>query len=277
MKQIINEIWQNRNFKLGLILLLLVIIFSAILPNILPGDPNFQNMEKCYTKPTSQHICGTDNLGRDIFLRLIHGSGLSLKISLTTSLFSVLIGLTIGFISGSSPKSIDYILMRMTDLFFGFPKYFLFILVLGFGEFSLLKLIIVLSIFSWMETAKMVRSETHYINSSLFVKSAICQGLSKSNLFFIHYLPNLAGILISSYTLQVSTIILVESGISFIGLGVQSPNISLGTILNQARYFPYDNYTLIIFSGLFILLNVSTFHFLGDGLKATTNKEKFQK
>ncbi|MBN2281417.1 MAG: ABC transporter permease [Candidatus Marinimicrobia bacterium] len=274
MKISADKILHNPNLSIGLFLLALVLILSFFLPQILKTNPNQQNLEKIYEAPSPGHLLGTDNLGRDIFARLIHGSQMSLKISLASSLLTLIIGLFFGVVSGASPRGIDHLLMRFTDLMMGFPKYFLLIMVLGFDQFSLIRIILVLSLFSWMETAKMVRGETRQIHTSLFVKAAFCQGLSRGKIFWLHLLPNLVPVLISAFVLQISTIFLVESGISFIGLGVRSPDISLGTILNQARYYPMGNYRLIFLSGFFILLNVSAFSFLGDGLMAIFRKEK---
>jgi len=240
-------------------------------------SPNALDLENSFQPPDFSHPFGTDNLGRDNFLRILHGSGYTLLISISASLIAIFLGLMIGTVSGISGSKTSWFIMRITDIFIAFPKYFIFILALGVSDFSTGNIILILSVFSWMETAKIINNEIKQIKTTLFYQSALCQGISLWKIFYYHLLPNLFGIIISGFTLLTATMIILESGISFIGLGVQAPKISLGIILNQARYSPIENFPLIMFTGLFIVTNVAAFNLLGDGLKKVFDQEKYQK
>ena len=272
-----KKLWNNPTSRIGVMLLLLVIFFSFVIPVILQTDPNLQVLEQAFHKPNFEHLFGTDNFGRDVFLRIIHGSRLSLIISLSATSLAVFIGIVVGIIAGIASLRIQSFLMRITDLFMAFPKYFIFILLLGFSNFSILKIVLVFAFFSWMEIAKIICGEINFLKTTIYYKTAKCHGLSIITIIFYHILPNLTGAILSGFSLMTASMIILESGVSFIGLGVQSPGISLGIILNQARYFPVDNLSLILFSGLFIVLDVAAFHMLGDGLKSVLDKEKYNK
>lgn len=261
----------------GLLLLGIVIVIAFILPAIFKPDPNLQNLDLIFAPASRQHILGTDNLGRDNFLKIINGAKLSLIISLGSSIIAIVLALFMGALSGLSNKKADWFFMRLIDLFMAFPKYFILIFLLGFSNFTLGKTILVMALFSWMETAKLIRNEIKQIKTSLYYKTALCQGLSNLKLLYYYLLPEVAGITLSSFSLLTGSMILLESGLSFIGLGVQPPFISLGNILNQARYNPSDNFLLLFSTGVVIILIVISFNLIGNGIKFFYRKEKYSK
>ncbi len=240
-------------------------------------DPTHQDLSNTFDSVSFRHLLGTDNLGRDNFVRLLTATRQSLLISLSASLFSIFIGLIIGVTSGLSNTKTDFLWMRFSDIFLAFPKFFVFILMLGFTNFSFLRFIFVLAILSWMEPAKIIRTEIKTIKGSLYYQAALCQGIHPFRIFHTILLPNIISIVSAAFALQTSSMVIIESGLSFLGLGVQAPQISLGTLLNQARTYPINNYSLILQTGFFMLITVMAFHLLGDGLKDVINKARFQK
>ncbi len=277
MKTIYTEILRNKHSRTGGIILTVLLFLCLILPLFLNMDPLGQDLSNTLDSISLKHLLGTDSLGRDNFIRLLTATRQSLLISLIAALFSVLIGLMIGVASGLSGTKTDFAVMRFSDIFLAFPKFFVFILMLGFTEFSFARFIFVLAILSWMEPAKIIRSEIKAIKGSLYYQAAICQGLHPFKIFRSLLLPNIIGIVTASFALQTSSMIIIESGLSFLGLGVQPPQISLGTLLNQARSYPINNYSLILQTGFFIVITVLAFHLLGDGLRDVISKERFRK
>lgn len=277
MKNFLNNIWQNRSCRIGLILFGFVIFISFVLPQLFHQDPNLQNLDAVFRPSSANHLLGTDNLGRDNFLRIINGAKLSMVISLSASTLAIILSIFIGVISSIFWYKTQWFFARIIDLFMAFPKYFILIFLLGFSDFGIGKTILVMATFSWMEVAKLIRSEIQQATATLYYKAAVCQGLSKIKLFYYHLLPGLIGIIISSFSLLTGSMISLESGLSFVGLGVQPPFVSLGNILNQARYNPEQNFILLFATGVVLILIVTSFNLIGDGVKDIFHKEKFQK
>ncbi len=276
MIKLITKIWKNKNGKFGLIIISVILFFSIFAPILTSFNPTMQNLNIVLQKPSFSHVLGTDYYGRDLFTRILYGSRVSLSISIIASAISVLFGTLIGVISGLSGKYTDNILMRIVDIMLGFPKFFILILVISMGSFSIFNTIIVLSLFSWMDTARLTRTETLLLNNTTFIKAAKAMGMNKLQIIFHHIIPNISGIVISSYSLLTGSMIILESGISFLGLGVQPPNASWGSILNEARLDPLGGWWVMLFAGIAIVTTVIGFNLLGDGLKEILQPEHYQ-
>ena len=267
MKKIVDFICSNKSLYAGSILIGIIIIFSLIGTLLSPYNYSSQNLSEALQSPSVSHPLGTDYYGRDVLARMMHGGQITLGIALLATTIAVLIGMIIGLISAFVGGWLDRILMRLVDIMLGFPKLFIILLVIGMGYSSIGLIILFLAIFSWMEIARIVRSEVLVIKEQLYIKSAEAIGLRRRRIIFIHILPNVMGTIIVSSVLLISTLILIESSISFLGLGVQPPNASWGTILTEGRFDPIGTWWISVFSGIFIIAAIIGFNLIGDGLR----------
>ena len=266
-------IWErfvrNKLAVVGLVLLGLIVVLSLLAPVLATHDPAEQNLLYKLKPPSSEHLLGTDDLGRDIFSRLLYGGRVSLTVGLLAVLGSMTIGTTIGAIAGYYGGKIDNVLMRFVDVMIAFPQILLLIAVVSILKPSLQNMIIVLMVLGWTGTARLVRGEFLSLKNREFVLAARTIGMKDRRIIFSHILPNAMSPIIVAATLGIGGTILVESTLSFLGLGVQPPTASWGnmlqgaqsiTILLTAPWYP-------IFPGLMILLTVLSINFIGDGLR----------
>jgi len=267
MKIYISKLWQDRSSKIGLIIVAIVCICAVFAPILAPQDPFSQDLSKILKPPSFHNLLGTDFYGRDLLSRLIYGTRISLGVSIIATSIAVFIGILTGLVAGFIGKWIDQIIMRIVDVLLGFPKLFILLLAVGFGHPSIWLTVFVLSLFSWMEIARIVRGEVLVVKEMLYVKSAIALGLSKKRILMRHIFPNVIGPIIVSSTLLIGTMILIETSLSFLGLGVQPPNASWGTILNQGRIDLFGGWWISTFTGIVIVITVVGFNLLGDGLR----------
>ncbi|MFH1213768.1 MAG: ABC transporter permease [Candidatus Neomarinimicrobiota bacterium] len=274
MNRTFKSILKNRNCRWGLIILVPVVLAGTLGVYIAPYDPVYQNLDQILKSPSLKHLFGTDFYGRDLFSRLIYGSRITLGISLSATLLAILggtlLGLTAGFLRGWT----DRIIMRFVDVFMGFPRLFAVLLIAGFCKSGFVTTVIVLTLFSWMETARLVRSETLAIRETLYVKAATALGLNKWRIARTYIFPNLLGTVITSATLLLGTLIIIESSLSFLGLGTTEPTASWGTILSQGRIDPVGAWWIATIAGLLIVITVIGFNLLGDGLKQLHDESK---
>lgn len=267
MKRHISKLWHDRSSRIGLIIVAIVCICAVFAPILAPQDPFAQNLSKILKPPSLHNLLGTDFYGRDLLSRLIYGTRISLTVSIIATSIAVFIGIVTGLFAGFIGKWLDQIIMRTVDVLLGFPKLFILLLAVGFGRPSIWLTVFVLSLFSWMEIARIVRGEVIIVKEMLYVKSAIALGLSKKRILMRHIFPNVIGPIIVSTTLLIGTVILIETSLSFLGLGVQPPNASWGTILNQGRIDLIGGWWISAFTGIVIVITVVGFNLLGDGLR----------
>lgn len=241
----------------------------AMLAPWLPGlsDPTLQDLRLGVTPPSLAHAFGTDELGRDLFARVLYGGRISLMVGLVGTLVSLLIGVTWGAIAGYVGGRTDDLMMRVVDVLYALPYIFLVILLLVFFSKSLLMLFVALGLVQWLTMARIVRGQVLSLKHQTFVEAARALGASDSAIVFRHIVPNTLGPVIVYTTLTVPAVILQEAFLSFLGLGVQPPDASWGTLVaDGARLlalFPW----LVIFPGLAMSLTLLAFNFLGDGLR----------
>ena len=217
--------------------------------------------------PSSQHLMGTDELGRDLLSRIVYGARLSIAIGLTTAAVAFVIGTTYGAISGYFGGKIDTLMMRGVDIAYSLPDLLVMILIgvlLGRGTIGIL---IALGLVSWMGTARLVRAQFLQLKNEEFIEAARAQGQSGLNIVFKHLLPNAIGPIIVALTFTVPSAILSESTLSFIGLGLSPPACSWGTLASDGWRSLRAHPHLIFFPSLFIFMTVLSFNFLGDGLR----------
>ena len=235
----------------------------------LPGmqDPTVQDLKLAATPPSATHWFGTDELGRDTFSRVVYGGRISLMVGLVATLVSLIIGVSWGAVAGYRGGKTDEIMMRVVDILYSLPYIFLVILLLVFFSRSILMLFVALGLVQWLTMARIVRGQVLSLKQQTFVEAARALGASDAAVIFRHIVPNTLGPVIVYTTLTVPAIILQEAFLSFLGLGVQPPNASWGTLVSDGArvlaLFPW----LVIFPGAALSLTLFCFNFLGDGLR----------
>lgn len=258
---------KNKAAMAGLIFIFFILIVAVFAPFIAPYDPAMQDLSNRLSAPSLSHILGTDDLGRDVFSRMIYGSRVSISVGFFAVLITVLIGVTIGMLAGYFGGKIDSILMRFTDIILCFPTFFLILLVIAFFEPNIYNIMIVIGITSWPGLSRIVRAEVLSVREREFVLASSMLAVSKSRLFFVHILPNVISPIIVYTAIGIGGAILTESSLSFLGLGVQPPMSSWGQILMQGKDYIYIAWWLSLFPGLVILLTVLSFNLIGESLR----------
>ncbi len=250
-------------------IILIVLSALAIFAPWIPGlqDPTAQNLALGATGPSGAHWFGTDELGRDTFVRTIYGGRISLLVGLIGTLVSLLIGVTYGAISGYLGGKVDEAMMRFVDILYSLPYIFLVILLLVFFSRSLVMLFVALGLVQWLTMARIVRGQVLSLKNQPFVEAARALGARNRSIIFRHIVPNTLGPVIVYTTLTVPAVILQEAFLSFLGLGVQPPDASWGTLVSDGAkllaLFPW----LVIFPGIALSVTLLCFNFLGDGLR----------
>lgn len=259
---------RNRMAVAAAVLLAGIGILAAAAP-WLPGlpDPAAQDLALGAVPPCIAHPFGTDELGRDLFARVLFGGRISLLVGLVGTLVSLLIGVTWGAIAGYTGGRTDDAMMRVVDVLDALPYLFLVILLLVFFSKSLLMLFVALGLVQWLTMARIVRSQVRSLRQQTFVEAARALGASDAAIIFRHLVPNTLGPVIVYTTLTVPAVILQEAFLSFLGLGVQPPDASWGTLVSDGArsmaLFPW----LVTFPSLAMSLTLLAFNFLGDGLR----------
>jgi len=254
---------------------LLILIISAVFAFASPYTPTQQEPINSFRSPSAEHWFGTDELGRDIFTRILYGGRVSLTVGLLSTLFSILIGVIVGALSGYFGGLLDTILMRVTDAFLTFPTLFVLILLGAFLreqpipwlKNSVLVVIIIIAILSWMWPARLVRSLFLVLREREFITATRALGGSSTRIILRHILPNCIGPILVSGTLQMAYAIITESGLSYLGFGVQPPTPTWGSILSTAQVHVFKAPWLAFYPGLMIFITVMAINYIGDGLR----------
>ncbi|MFL7868480.1 MAG: ABC transporter permease [Anaerolineales bacterium] len=254
---------------------LVVLIFSAVFAYLSPYTPTQQEPINSFKTPSAEHWFGTDELGRDIFTRILYGGRVSLAVGLLSSFSSILIGVIIGALSGYFGGLLDSILMRVTDAFLTFPTLFVLILLGAFLreqpipwlKNSVLVVIVIIAVLSWMWPARLVRSLFLVIREREFITATRALGGSNTRIILRHILPNCIGPILVSGTLQMAYAIITESGLSYLGFGVQPPTPTWGSILSTAQVHVFKAPWLAFYPGLMIFITVMAINYIGDGLR----------
>lgn len=263
--------WRRfRRNRLALTGGLIVTVFTtlAILaPVISPHDPRATNMRNRLQPPSQEHLLGTDSLGRDLLSRTLHAGRISLMIAVLAVGMAMTIGVVVGSIAGYFGGLIDSLLMRLVDLVLSFPTLYLLITLVALLGPSIYLLVLVMGSLGWTDTARIVRAEFLRLREQEFSESARALGAGDLRIVFRHLLPNATPPVIVAISLGVPGVILGESALSFLGLGVVPPQMSWGSLVNAGLPFFRVAWWLPIFPGAAIFLYVLAFNFLGDGLR----------
>jgi len=251
----------------GFIIILLIFVFAMLAPVIAPYDPNEINVKAILLGPSMQHWMGTDGLGRDVLSRMLHGGRISLLVGLVAVGISTLIGILLGAIAGFYRGWVDVFIMRLVDVMLSIPSFFLILAVIAFLTPSIINIMIVIGLTSWMGVTRLVRAEFLSLCEREYVMASRTLGARDYRLIFKHLLPNSLTPIIVSAVLGVAGAVLMESGLSFLGLGVQAPQASWGNILTDGKEYIQFAWWLSLFPGLAILITVLGYNLLGEGLR----------
>lgn len=258
---------KNKAFVMGGTIIFMFAIM-ALIPSILaPYDPYAKDLALRLLPPSSEHLLGTDDLGRDILSRIIHGSKISFSYGALAVIIAMLTGSSVGVIAGYFGGKIDEILMRIVDIILAFPSVLLAILIVAILGPKLENAMIAIGIVNAPSYARLLRSSTLTIKNNEFIEAAIANGANHSKIIISHILPNCMTPIIVQATLGIGGSILEMAGLSFLGLGAQPPTPEWGAMLSNAREFIRTAPWVITFPGIAIILAVLSFNLLGDGLR----------
>ncbi|HNR12846.1 MAG TPA: ABC transporter permease [Thermodesulfobacteriota bacterium] len=249
----------------GIILVLFII--AAFAPLLAPYDPDALDIKGLLAPPSAQHLMGTDDLGRDVLSRIIWGARVSLLVGFVAVGISVSVGIILGALAGYYGGSIDSMIMRFVDVMLCFPTFFLILAVIAFWEPSIWKIMLVIGLTSWMGVTRLIRAEFLTLKERDYVQAARAVGGKDLRIIFRHILPNsLAPVLVNA-TLGIAAAILVESSLSFLGIGIQPPEPSWGNMLTAGKDNIEIAWWLSFFPGFAIFITVMGYNMLGEGIR----------
>ena len=260
-------------FSVIALILMTLLVVAAPLSRYSPTEQEPKNQ---FARPSFEHWFGTDELGRDVFTRILYGGRVSLAVGIFSTLIALMFGIVVGALAGYYGGWLDNLLMRITDAFLILPVVFVLILfsallrevpTLAAFRNSIWTVIVAISLFAWMLPARISRGLYLVLREKEFVSASRALGASNSRLIFRRILPNSLGPLVVSATLMMATAIITESGLSYLGFGIQPPTPSWGNILESAQLHVYRAPWLAIFPGLMIFITVMAINFIGDGLR----------
>lgn len=258
---------QNKLAVISALVILLVIIAAIFAPVLAPYDYSYQDLVNRLQAPSLKHLLGTDELGRDVFSRLLYGARLSLIIGFFPTAISMAIGIVLGLFAGYYGGKVDYVIMRLCDIVLAFPSLLLAMVVMYTLGASMMNIFIALALINWAGVARVVRSETLSLKESEYVEAAHSIGVRNSVIMVRHILPNCVPSLIVLFTMNVPSSILSESSLSFLGIGAQPPTASWGLMVTAGKQFLFTQPWISLSPAVAIMIIVLAFNFLGDGLR----------
>jgi peptide/nickel transport system permease protein len=266
-----SVIWQrfkrNRLAFVGAVVVLALATIAIGAPFFAPYEPTAIDIQDKLSPPSAKHPFGTDDLGRDLLSRMIYGSRISLSVGFVAVGIAITIGIIIGSLAGYHGGKLDWLLMRLVDVMLTFPTFFLILAVMAITEGSIWTIMVVIGVTGWMDTARLVRAEFLTLKQRDFVSAARTSGAGNPRIIFRHILPNALAPVFVAATFGVAGAILLESGLSFLGLGVKPPDASWGNILDTGRHYIQVAWWLSLYPGLAILVTVLSYNLVGEGLR----------
>lgn len=266
-KKVIIKTFRSNKMAVACLLVLILIIASALFAPLAPYDPDAYDITAMLKGSSSEHLLGTDDLGRDTFTRLLYGGRVSLMVGFAAMAVAVVIGTLFGTVSGYVGGKVDIVCMRIVDIFMSVPSLLFIIVIYAFMPQNLVTLVIMLAFFSWTKVARVVRAQTLSLKERDFVLAAKALGVNHFVIIMKHIIPNLMPQIIVSGSLSIANAILDESTLSFLGYGVQLPMSSWGSMLQTAQGYILYNPIMAIAPGCMILATVLCFNVLGDMLQ----------
>ncbi len=262
-----NAILKNPLALAGLIIIGIISIMAIFAPWIAQFDPDAINVKNILLSPSATHLMGTDGLGRDVYSRMLFGARISLLVGIVAVGIATIIGIVLGAVAGFYRGWLDTVIMRLVDVMLSIPTFFLILAVIAFLTPSIWNIMIVIGLTSWMGVTRLVRAEFLSLRNREFVLASQTLGAKDGRLIFKQLLPNSLTPIIVSSVLGIASAVLVESGLSFLGLGVQAPQASWGNILTDGKEYIEFAWWLSMFPGLAILITVMGYNLLGEGLR----------
>lgn len=264
-----NRLLKNKAAIISFIILFIIILIVTLYPFITHYEIQDTDWLAISNPPniTNYHYFGTDDLGRDVFARTLYAGRMSLFIGIISSLISILIGITYGATAGFLGGKTDEIMMRTVDIIYSLPFMFFVILLMTFFGRNIFLIFIAIGAVNWLDMARIVRGQTLSLKRKEFIENAYVCGLSTPIIILRHIVPNISGIVIIYFTLTIPQVILTESFLSFLGLGVQEPATSWGVLINDGVQNLTIAWWRLVFPASFLVVTLFCFNFIGDGLR----------
>jgi peptide/nickel transport system permease protein len=279
---------RHKPAMIGTTIVLILALAAIFAPLLSPYDPEKTSLDEMLQPPSAQHLMGTDELGRDLLTRILYGGRVSLSIGVMAMGLAVTVGAIIGGLAGFFGGWVDNLLMRFTDMMLSFPQLFvLIILALALRDLpipalrgtpfaSVFTIVLVIAVLAWMQVARLVRASFLSLKEKEFSEAARCLGVSNGRIMIRHLLPNAMSPIIVAATFRVATSIITESGLSYLGFGVQPPTPTWGNMLKNAQDQMTRAPWTAIFPGLMIFVTVIAINFIGDGLRDALDPHKVE-
>ncbi|MDA8402515.1 MAG: ABC transporter permease [Deltaproteobacteria bacterium] len=267
MNEIINAFKKNKLALISLIFILLVIISALFAPYISPYNPDKIDVNAILQPPNPAHLLGTDQLGRDILSRLIYGGRISIEVGFIAVSLSLFIGIFMGAYAGYYGGITDSILMRFVDIMLTFPSFFLILAISAILKPSIINIMIIIGLTSWMGIARIIRAEFTQNREKDYVLAAKAAGAPDSYIMFFEILPNTIAPILVSATLGVAGAILIQASLAFLGIGIMPPTASWGGMLSRGKTYIMVAWWLTLFPGIAILLTVLSFNLVGEAVR----------
>lgn len=258
---------RNSYLIAGVLIIGLMSLAALAAPLVSPYDPSAIDGRNLLAAPSDSHWFGTDGLGRDLLSRMIYGARISLSIGIIAVGIAVVLGVILGSIAGFYGRWTDALIMRFADVMLCFPTFFLILAVVALTEPSIFNIMVIIGLTSWMGPARLIRGEILSLKEREFIQAERSLGASHARIIGVHLVPNAIGPVLVNATLGIASAILLESGLSFLGLGVQPPIPSWGNILIESKSTLGVAWWITLFPGLAILLTILGFNFISEGLK----------
>jgi peptide/nickel transport system permease protein len=258
---------RNRLAVLGGMVVVCLATAAVLAPLLAPWDPHRPDVRKILDPPSARHLLGTDQLGRDVLSRMLHGARVSLAVGFVSVGIAAAIGIMLGAAAGYHGGIVDASIMRLVDLMLVFPRFFLLLAVLAFLKPSIWTIMVVIGLTGWMGVARLVRAEFLALKEREFVVWSQAVGAGAFRIIWRHILPNAMAPVLVAMTLGIPAAILTESGLSFLGLGVQPPRATWGNILNEGKDAIELAWWLSVYPGVAILVTVLSYNLLGEGIR----------
>lgn len=272
----LRRLMRNHLAVFGFFVVLVIFLMSFFAPLITFYSYQEQNLANAGLPPSLDHWFGTDLLGRDVFSRILYGGRISFLVGFIATLVSLGIGVTYGAISGWAGGALDRFMMRVVEIIYSLPYTIFVILLMVFVGRGLLPLLLAIGVVEWLTMARIVRGQVMYLKNQQFVEAARSLGQSDAKIIKKHLIPNVLGTIIVCITLTIPNVMLLESFISFLGLGVQAPMTSWGDLIKEGALSIETTPWLIIFPSFFFSITLFSLNFLGDGLRDALDPKALQ-
>ena len=259
---------EKKMAALSAVVILVMLVMALLAPLLTPYSyEEIVDPLNRLAPPSAQHLLGTDELGRDVFTRMLYGARVSLLVGIVPTLLSMAAGAVLGILAGYLGGWVDTVIMRLADIMLAFPSMLLAMVIMYTLGDGIINIFLALALVNWASVARIVRAETLKLRESEYIEASRCIGVGSLKIMWRHILPNCIPSLIVLFTLNVPSAILSESALSFLGLGIQKPMASWGLMVNTGRQFLYNDPMLSLAPSAAIMVIVLAFNFLGDGLR----------